>query len=60
MELLEFIEALARVAEYISPISPMYALTHQVTNDIQRRTLPLFAKFEALIILLYQKMKNIY
>lgn len=32
MQFIEFIEALARVSELLSPISPMYALRNQNVN----------------------------
>lgn len=46
MSLVEFIEALARVAEKISPSSPAYVQKN--LNLSQRRILPLFVKFEGI------------
>lgn len=44
MTLIEFIEALARVAEKISPSSPTYK--EKSLNAMQKAILPLFVKFE--------------
>lgn len=48
MEFIEFIEALARVAEKLSPNSPNYK--DKYLNGKQRRTLPLYVKFEGIKI----------
>ncbi|CAD8076292.1 unnamed protein product [Paramecium sonneborni] len=61
MELLEFIEAITRLAERISPVTPMYAKKHSnLINDVSRRTFPLFVKFEGMIIVMYQKLKSLF
>lgn len=46
MTIVEFVEALARVAEKISPSSPTYKEKNLNLN--QRRILPLFVKFEGI------------
>lgn len=54
MDFLEFVEAITRVAEKISPITPIYAIKHSnLNNDVSRKTLPLFVKFEGIIIVLF-------
>ena len=54
MELFEFIEAITRLAERISPVTPMYAKKNSnLINDVSRRTFPLFVKFEGIIIVMY-------
>ena len=58
MELLEFIEALARLAEKISPISPMYAVRNPKVNRVTRKSLPLFVKFEGLLYVIFQKLRS--
>lgn len=61
MELFEFIEALTRTAEKISPITPMYTVKHNnPVNDVSRKTLPLFVKFEGLIIIMYNKLRSLF
>lgn len=46
MEFIEFIEALARMAEKLAPNSPAYK--EKYLNGKQRRTLPLYVKFEGI------------
>jgi hypothetical protein len=53
MEFLEFVEALARLAEKISPISPMYAVRNPKVNRVTRKSLPLFVKFEGLLYVIF-------
>ena len=50
MTLVEFVEALARVAEKVSPSSPAYR--EKGLKIHQRRILPLFVKFEGFHYLL--------
>lgn len=50
MTLVEFVEALARVAEKVSPSSPAYK--EKGLKIHQRRILPLFVKFEGIRYLL--------
>jgi hypothetical protein len=56
MNFLEFIEALARVAEKLSPSSPSYKI--KCLSIKKRRVLPLFVKFEGLLFLLYHALKT--
>jgi hypothetical protein len=56
MSFLEFVEALARVAEKLSPSSPTYK--EKNLNAKKRRVLPLFIKFEGLTFILYQLLKS--
>ncbi|CAD8150190.1 unnamed protein product [Paramecium pentaurelia] len=58
MQFLEFVEAIARLAEKISPISPMYAVRNPAVNKITRKSLPLFVKFEGLLYIIFQKIKQ--
>lgn len=53
MQFLEFVEAIARLAEKISPISPMYAVRNPTVNKITRKSLPLFVKFEGLLYVIF-------
>ena len=57
MSFLEFVEAVARLAEKISPLSPMYTLTIQLTKA-SRKALPLFVKFEGLIYIMFSKLRS--
>ena len=57
MNFLEFVEAIARLAEKISPLSPMYTLTIQLTKA-SRKALPLFVKFEGLIYIMFTKLRT--
>ena len=56
MGFLEFVEALARVAEKLSPSSPTYKIKY--LNMKKRRVLPLFVKFEGLVYVLYHSLKS--
>lgn len=56
MEFIEFIEALARIAEKLSPNSPKYRINN--LNGKQRRTLPLYIKFEGLLYILYYRLRK--
>jgi hypothetical protein len=47
MSLIEFIEALARIAEKVSPSSPMHKEKNLILRA--RRVLPLFVKFEGIL-----------
>lgn len=53
MDFLEFIESIARLAEKISPLSPMYAVRNPIVNKITRKSLPLFVKFEGIIYIIF-------
>lgn len=57
MDLLEFIESIARLAEKISPISPMYAKRNPDVSKITRKSFPLFVKFEGMLYIIFQKIK---
>ncbi|CAD8081151.1 unnamed protein product [Paramecium sonneborni] len=57
MQFIEFIEALARIAEFISPNSNNYQIKQ--LNAKQRRTLPLYIKFEGLLYILFYRIKRI-
>jgi hypothetical protein len=52
----EFVEALARVAEKISPSSPAHK--EKYLGVRKRRILPLFVKFEGLCFILYHFLKS--
>jgi hypothetical protein len=56
MNFLEFVEALARVAEKLSPSSPAHKI--KFLNVKKRRVLPLFIKFEGLLFTLYHLLKS--
>jgi hypothetical protein len=56
MHFLEFVEAIARVAEKISPSSPSHKVKN--LNPQRRRVLPLFVKFEGLVYTLYHLLKQ--
>ncbi|CAK73116.1 unnamed protein product (macronuclear) [Paramecium tetraurelia] len=56
MQFIEFIEALARVAESISPNSNNYQIKQ--LNAKQRRTLPLYIKFEGLLYVMFYRIKR--
>jgi hypothetical protein len=55
MSFIEFVEALARVAERISPSSPAHKEKNLGLR--KRRVLPLFVKFEGLCFMLYHFLK---
>lgn len=57
MQFIEFVEALARVAEKISPNSPNYR--DKYLNSKQRRVLPLYIKFEGIYNILIYRI-NVY
>ena len=55
MNFIEFVEGIARVAEKMSPCSPMYDLKKM---DIRkRRVLPLVVKFEGMLYILFNRIK---
>jgi len=56
MQFLEFIEGIARVAERISPVSPMYAFRNPPVNIVTRKALPLFVKSEGILYVNFQKL----
>ncbi|KAM3145063.1 hypothetical protein pb186bvf_002738 [Paramecium bursaria] len=56
MTFIEFVEALARMAEQISPISPTFKV--QDLNQEERTTLPLYVKFEGLLYILFHRLKS--
>lgn len=55
MIFIEFVEALARVAEKISPSSPMHK--EKNIGIKKRRVLPLFVKFEGFCFMIYHFLK---
>ncbi|KAM3145067.1 hypothetical protein pb186bvf_002742 [Paramecium bursaria] len=52
----EFVEAIARIAEFISPSSPH--IRQKFLAISQRKILPLYIKFEGLLYILFHKLKN--
>ena len=56
MTLLEFYEALARVAEKLSTTPSLYEYDYMTINE--KRLLPLHIKLEALINQLFDSLKN--
>lgn len=55
MTLIEFVEALARMADKISPRSPSFKVKD--LNQQQRTILPLYVKFEGLLFILFHRLK---
>ncbi|KAM3145065.1 hypothetical protein pb186bvf_002740 [Paramecium bursaria] len=56
MTFIEFVEALTRMAEKISPRSPTFKVKD--LNQQQRTTLPLYVKFEGLLYILFYRLKS--
>lgn len=55
MTFVEFVEGIARVAEKVSPSSPMYSIKNQ--DITKRRVLPLLVKFEGMLYILFHRIK---